>query len=514
MARFLLINPARLFILFYEVSSLGGRMLYINRILSTLILLLLTSPLLAAGSTTELSRKAVEDLIPRLTSVQTDGKELLGGKVKADKYLQSLDEFQKYAVELFSKHGTILRQIDRYDFNGLPVCQIMRNAGREVQEESVITSSGHLEVGRGRIAGALEMVPTDKGGYLNRIALYLFDEYAMRIVIEAGSIDNIGAAASFNREGRYLSIPIWDASADAISFMTFHELCHLVTSINQKNSRSLMNGDMRGDRLADLMKSQLYNQGFSVDELLAYPMGVNYSASLRFSEEGRAVSVPYFSSGKGGKVLDAYVIGHRLRLINKEESRERLLRQLNELLDDFLNVLAKLSDSLQLKNESAKISMMNFMDETLIFSPDDNKVRVNIDLMYDALLGSGTPLTEPVLHLSSPKHKLAVKFVLEKELAQEGRKILETAERVTKVQGGTSEFTLWKDLLEYAQQVKGPLPEFVTKYKKLNANLDKALTQGTFDEAEAVVKQMCELANSQSNQQSLKIEDLAKKLEL
>ena len=490
-------------------------MFYFNRTLAALILLLITSSLLAAGSATEgFSRETVEELVSRLTLVQNDGKELLGGKVNADKYLQSLDEFQKYAVELFAKQGIVLRQIDRYDFNGLPVCPMMRSSSREAQEVSIITTSGNIQVGRGRIAGALEMVPTNKGGYLNQVAQYLFETYGMRVVIEAGSIDNIGAAAAFNHEGRFLSIPIWDASADAISFMTYHELCHLVTSINQDNSRSLMNGDMRGDRLPDLMKTQLYNTGFSVDELLAYPMGVHYSASLRSGEKKHSVVVPYFSSAKGGKALEASVIGHRLRLINKEDSRERLLRQLNTLLGDFLNVLGELEASLQLKNESTNISMLNFMNESLIFTPGDKKVRVSIDLMYDALFGSGMPLAQPALHLSSPESKLSVQFMLENELAQEGRKILETAERETEVKGGTPEFTLWQSLLDYAQQVKSPLPDFVKKYKELNVSLEKALKQGALDKAEAVVKQMCELANSQSNQKSLRIEELAKKLDL
>ena len=490
-------------------------MFFRNRLLSAFLILFLTSSLHAADLVYEgFSREAVENFVTRLTSVQNDGKELLGGKVKADKYLQSLDEFQKYAIEFFAKEGIVLRQIDRYDFNGLPVCPMLRTSGREAQEESVITTSGHIEVGRARIAGALEMVPTNKGGYLNRVALYLFETYGMRVVIEAGSIDNIGAAAAFNHEGRYLSIPVWDVSADAVSFMTYHELCHLVTSINQDNSRSLMNGEMQGDRLPDLMKTQLYSRGFSVDEVLAYPMGVHYSASLRSCGEKQSVVVPYFTAAKGGKVLEATVYGHRLRLINKDDARERLLRQLHTLLGDFLNVLGELQGSLQLKNESTNISMLNFMNESLIFTPDDNKVRVSIDLMYDALFGSGMPLAQPELHLSSPESKLSVQFNLESELAQHGREILETAERTTPVEGGTAEFALWQSLLIYAQQVINPLPEFVEKYKELNAKLEKNLSQGALDEAEAVVKQMCELANSQSNQKSLRIEELAKELEL
>lgn len=440
----------------------------------------------------------VEDLVARLNAVKNAAKELRGGKVSADAYLAALDGAQDAIVSTLGARGVKVRKIARFDFRGLPVPSMLRNASRTVQEDAVISSTGHLEIGRGRNAGALLVEPDENGAFVNRMAAILKRRFDAATVIEAGSVDNEGAAAAFSGDGNYMSIPLCDAFADAVSYMTFHELCHLAAHVGAATQASVFDGKLKGDKLAGFFADPLYAAGFTIDEMAAYPEGVQFSSALVARQGGKALAIPY--SGAEWKVLEATVFDHQLRVLSTDRHRGIVLDQLVKILEPFLNACAAANDAVAVATPMpATVEAMNFIGENLNLAGAGEDVQFSLELMFDALIGEGTPLARPLVSLRSKAAGLSIEVALDAGIAKIAMGVLsDTPRKPTPFAAGTPAFLLHAAVSASARDQLAPLPKLVAGLRALNAKLKAARDGGQLAEAEAVVAEMVTLTRSLS----------------
>lgn len=474
------------------------------RYLTFVLALCLVVPALAADA-----RQDAEALVARLNVVRSKATELRGGKVNADAYLAALDEAQKAIVTTLGTHGVKAKQVARYDFHGLPGPRMLRNASRQVQEDGVISSTGHLEIGRGRIAGAILIEPDDKGAFVNRMAAVLKSRFGTATVIEAGSVDNEGAAAAFSGDGNYMSIPLCDAYANAVSYMTFHELCHLAAHLGAKEAASAYDAKLSGDKLAGFFTDPLYASGFSIDEMSAYPEGVDYSSRLVGKAGGRAVAIPF--SGSEWKVVEATAFGHQLRVLSTDRHRGIVLDQLVKMLDPFVNAVAAAEAAVRVNAPPPEsVEASNFIGENLHLGSGD--VSYSLELVEDALLGEGKPVERPTAMIGSKTAKLAITVALDPALARIGEGVLAAAPRKPAPFGaGTPAYLLHAAVVASTRELLAPLPRLVSGLRQLNAKLKSTLEHGQLSEAEAIVAEMVEL-NRSLTPKRFGIDDLRREL--
>lgn len=459
------------------------------RHLALVLALCLVVPTLAADA-----RDGAEALVAKLNGVKAKAVELRGGKVNADLYLAALDDAQKAIISTLGTHGVKAKQVARYDFHGLPGPRMLRNASRQVQEDGVISSSGHLEIGRGRIAGAILIEPDAQGAFVNRMAAVLKRRFDVATVIEAGSVDNEGAAAAFSGDGNYMSIPLCDAYADAVSYMTFHELCHLAAHVGAKEVASAYDAKLSGDQLAGFFTDPLYAAGFSIDEMSAYPEGVDFSSRLVGQPGGRAVAIPY--SGAEWKIVEATAFDHQLRVLSTDRHRGIVLDQLVKILDPFLNAVAAADAAVGVNApQPESVEAFNFIGENLHLASGD--VSYSLELMEDALLGDGRPVERPTAMISSKTAKLGITVALDPALAKIGEGVLADAPRKpTPFAAGTPAFLLHAAVAASSRDLLAPLPKLVCGLRELNAQLKATLETGQLSEAEAIVARMRQLNRS------------------
>ena len=140
----------------------------------------------AAAATTDAAHLEVMGLVDQLNAVRGKARELLGGKVSADPYLAALGEAQRGILGALGRRGVKARLVARYDYGGLPVPRILRGGSRESLEDAVISATGNVEIGRGRIADAILVEPVESGAFVNSFARVLKERYGVATVIEAG----------------------------------------------------------------------------------------------------------------------------------------------------------------------------------------------------------------------------------------------------------------------------------------------------------------------------------------
>ena len=224
--------------------------------------------------------------------------------------MESLNSFLSKNLNKINIKNNIL---DRFEFGGLSVPEIFRDSPREQQERYVLLNNGRIEFGKAMLTKAIHILPLKSERFISKLAFLLDKKFGTKLIVEPGAFANPGAAASFDRYGNYISLPIADVVSDALSYQTYHELVHLLTFQMTKNEMKCFLSQLKGDGIKDILgESSIYSAGFSLDELIAYPLGTSYSQSLRqYEETERQIVNVLLPSRDEWKVLNVPKFGNR-----------------------------------------------------------------------------------------------------------------------------------------------------------------------------------------------------------
>jgi len=415
---------------------------------------------------------------------------------KAQPYLETLKLVQNNLITQLKKQGSLIKIIERYDFNGLPVPQILKNASKTVQEDAVIGSSASVEQGLARIAPALEIIPTKDGGVLNYLSYQLLEKFGIKMVVEVGSVDNLEAAAAFKKEGPYMSMSLVDLVTDTLSYQSIHELSHLINNIRNEPA-SLLNVKVLGDQIQKILGKSLYNSGFSIDELFAYPKGVISEMEHWKKQNTQIVFIPITKKDGKMDLLEAAIDGRRLEFLTKSENRLALLRQLVEINSDFLKVLSAIPLGNSDTFETNTLSAMSLMGETLILIDPKSKLRFSIDIKETLNDGKLKLTNNPLLRQTFPGTQLSFEIPISKATLTLADQVL------SNLNGGMNTisdlnqpaFQLWKSINQSIREINNLMPKFISQYKELNIQLADSIEKANFDQAEVIIRNQLKVAD-------------------
>ena len=465
----------------------------------------------SVGSSRRASVQELGTLVPSLNQIDRLAKAVSQRSSKAQPYLEALSNIQDKLVEQLRRQGTLVQKIDRFDFNGLRIPRISRSGSRQSDERALISTSGDIEVGLARIAPALVIIPTADGGFLNRLSDLLYKRFGVKTILEVGAIDNPGAAAAFNAEGRYLSISLADVLTDAISYQTMHELSHIVGTYRNERA-SLLKVKVSGGGLNKLMPNSIYSGGFSVDEMYAYPFGVETEMSLWKDTSTESVYIPIHGDKGTFTLIKARKLGHQLMFLEKPEHRIKLLQQLTQIYGGYINTLEKMTAEIGLPLSPKALTATPFMGESLILQDEESGSRLWIDLNVMDQNFSPKPDPHPTLHLHLKNLDVSFEIPIDEPLRLRVSNFLSRTTRGGMPVTEARDIQIWQDIRSVVvKELHDVLPVFLKQTRELKAQLDDAIARADWQTAHLIVKKMRERAEDlrpNSHRDSLSVSSL------
>jgi hypothetical protein len=469
------------------------------------------------GNARNATKLETENFLPSLQKLDEAVKEVLSRGGKSENYLKRLSEAQQMLILQMKNQGIHLGLIDRHDFKGFPLPAMMKGASKKAIDDYIRMESFKQTLseglGQARLAPALQVMPDLNGGVLNQLAFHVLKDFGLKSVVEIGSVDNAGAAASFNSEGPYFSLPISDLFANGISYGTFHELNHMINFFRSEPA-STLSLKIAGDGLTQLMKSSLYSSGFTIDELQAYPAGTLFEIQQWSQTQAQEAFVPAMR-GNQRALLSVSRQGSRLRYVTDLSKKSIIPQQMVDLNTDFLNPLQVVVQNISLK-ETTELRVSGFLGESLILIDPDSKMRISLNVSSGTLLGDGKPISNPTLNVDFPDLRINVTLPLDQKIQGQAISFLNTATLVPKVftDANSAIFALWKQVQEQVQiHLEQKLTRFVKVYTELNQQMTEAIKVGDEAKMQSTLIQMLAAVNllrTQNNQSLLTAESYLK----